>query len=186
MQNMPQMNNQSYELLQGIAYLFARPLMNHMQISGNIYRIFAEYLEGKVCRAFIEPDVHLDETTTVIPDVVIVCDRSKIKSDAIYGAPDLVAEVLSPSTAKRDRVMKKDLYEKAGVKEYWLVGDRTVETYLLEDGAYKLANVVGAVSDKEIKRMTDEEKAALDFDVKVSLYDDFVFDVRKIFKDADY
>lgn len=70
----------------------------------------------------------------VRPDLIVVCDENKIGNKNITGAPDLVVEVLSPSTAKNDRLIKFNSYEKAGVKEYWIVDpyNQTIEVYLLE------------------------------------------------------
>ena len=79
-----------------------------------------------------------DIDTVVQPDVMLVCDPTKIDRRGVRGAPDWVVEVLSPSTAARDQIAKRRIYERAGVREYWLVhpGDRTLTVYALIDGQY--------------------------------------------------
>lgn len=167
-----------------IVRMSPRPAINHNRISGNIYRIFANYLDGKRCEAFGDGvDVHLDEQNTFSPDVMIVCNPDIIKNDGIYGSPDLVVEVLSPSTAKRDKGIKKDLYEKHGVKEYWIASpnDKSLEVYLLKDGKYVLDDIYTVYPDWQWEKMTEEERSEVHLNLKVSLYDDFTVDIRKIF-----
>ncbi len=137
-----------YELVDGTAYLMApAPDLAHQEVAGEIFRQLANVLEGKPCRAFIAPvDVRLpnanesDEQvdTVVQPDVLVVCDPAKLDRRGVRGAPDFVVEVVSPSTSGHDHVLKRSVYERAGVREYWLVhpGDRLVTRYLLADGEY--------------------------------------------------
>jgi Uma2 family endonuclease len=167
-----------------IIMMSPRPVINHLRVIGNIYHIFTGYLKGKRCEAFADgADVHLDEKNTFVPDVMIVCNKDIIKDDGIYGAPDLVVEVLSPSTAKRDRGEKKSIYEKYGVKEYWIANpaDKSIEVWLLKDGKYELDNVYTVYPDWQWEKMTDEDKAEAQLNLKVSLYDDLIIDVREIF-----
>lgn len=137
-----------YELIDGAAYLMApAPTLDHQDIAGEIYRQLGNILQGKSCRAFIAPvdvrlpkaqegDEHID--TVVQPDVLVVCDPSKLDRRGVRGAPDLVVEVLSPSTASHDQLLKRRVYEQAGVPEYWLVHptDRMVSIYRLVNGEY--------------------------------------------------
>lgn len=137
-----------YELIDGVAYLMApAPLVAHQEFVGEIYRQVANALRGKPCRAFIAPvDVCLpkgDEAdekidTVVQPDVLVVCDEAKIGERGVRGAPDWVVEVLSPATAAHDQIVKRRIYERAGVGEYWLVHptDRVLTIYRLESGAF--------------------------------------------------
>lgn len=137
-----------YELVDGMAYLMApAPLLEHQETVGEIYRQLANALAGTSCRAFVAPvDVRLpkhdenDEAveTVVQPDVLVVCDPSKLDRRGVRGAPDLVIEVLSAATASHDQVLKRRVYERAGVREYWLVHpvDRVVTIYRLSDGQY--------------------------------------------------
>ena len=137
-----------YELIDGEAFLMSpAPLVEHQEVAGEVYRQLANQLDGKPCRPFIAPvDVRLprkDETdaaidTVVQPDVLVVCDPSKIDRRGVRGAPDWLLEVLSPSTAAHDQIAKRRTYERAGVPEYWLVhpGDRTLTVYVLDNGQY--------------------------------------------------
>ena len=137
-----------YELIDGEAFLMApAPLIEHQEVAGDVYHQLRNQLDGKPCRPYIAPvDVRLpraDEAdaaidTVVQPDVLVVCDPHKIDRRGVRGAPDWVLEVLSPSTAAHDQIAKRRTYERAGVREYWLVhpGDRTLTVYALIDGQY--------------------------------------------------
>ena len=137
-----------YELLDGVAYLMAPgPTLDHQEIAGDIYRQLANALDGNPCRPFIAPvDVRLPKAqeadnlidTVVQPDVLVVCDAAKLDRRGVRGAPDFVVEVLSPGTASHDHVRKRRIYERAGVREYWLVHpiDRMVTVYRLVEGEY--------------------------------------------------
>ncbi len=110
------------ELLRGEIYVMSSPSVNHSRAASNIYYVFRNHLKQKTCKAFADGvDVYLTENDRVIPDAMIVCSKDIIHPDGIHGAPDLIVEVLSPSTAKNDKGYKKDLYERSGVKEYWIV-----------------------------------------------------------------
>ena len=137
-----------YELIDGEAFRMApTPLIEHQEIAGEVYCQLANQLDGQPCRPYIAPvDVRLprkDEAdaaidTVVQPDVLVVCDPHKIDRRGVRGAPDWVLEVLSPSTAAHDQIAKRRTYERAGVREYWLVhpGDRTLTVYVLDNGQY--------------------------------------------------
>lgn len=137
-----------YELIDGEAFLMApAPLVEHQEVAGEVYRQLANQLDGQPCRPYIAlVDVRLPRTdeadaaidTVVQPDVLVVCDPAKIDRRGVRGAPDWLLEVLSPSTAAHDQIAKRRTYERAGVREYWLVhpGDRTLTVYLLDNGQY--------------------------------------------------
>ncbi|MBN2701104.1 MAG: Uma2 family endonuclease [Methylothermaceae bacterium] len=137
-----------YELIDGRAYLMApAPTLDHQDITGEIYFQLRQALEDKPCRPFIAPvDVRLpkqDETddaidTVVQPDVLVVCDETKLDRRGVRGAPDLVVEVSTPATAYHDHQRKRAIYERAGVSEYWLVDpiERMITVYHLESGRY--------------------------------------------------
>ena len=137
-----------YELIDGEAFLMSpAPLVEHQEVAGEVFRQLANQLDGQPCRPYIAPvDVRLPRTdeadaaidTVVQPDVLVVCDPSKIDRRGVRGAPDWVLALLSPSTAAHDQIAKRGTYERAGVREYWLVhpGDRTLTVYLLENGRY--------------------------------------------------
>jgi Uma2 family endonuclease len=142
------------ELIDGTAFVREPPsgTWQHQDIVGEIYRQATNALQGKTCRAFVSAlDVRLpkaneedDEVDTVVqPDVFIVCDLGKLDARGVRGAPDWLAEVLSPSTARYDRTVKIPVYERAGVREVWLIHptERTLTRYMLEDGRYGPAKV---------------------------------------------
>ncbi len=171
------------ELLNGEIVMMSSPSVNHNRTAGNIYYIFRNHLKEKNCEAFSDGvDVYLTEKDRVIPDVMIVCDKDIIRPDGIHGAPDLVVEVLSPSTAKNDKGYKKDLYERSGVKEYWIVEPslRSIEAYLLSDGRYELDGFYGLFPD--IFSITDKEREESKKEIPVSLYDDLCIPLREIFQ----
>ncbi len=117
------------------------PTTDHQYITGRVYNFIRNHLDSKGlgCEVFIAPvDVILSEKDVVQPDVVIVCDRSKIQRRGIFGAPDAVFEVLSPSTELKDRQKKREIYEKSGVSEYFLVNTEAefIEKYALASGSY--------------------------------------------------
>lgn len=174
------------EIINGEVVMMSPASSDHNRIAGNIYRIFANYLNGKKCEPFSDGEaVYLTDEDLFIPDFMVVCDPEKVQWDGIHGAPDLVVEVLSHSTAKNDRTQKKDAYECSGVPEYWIVdlSNRSVEVYLLEDGRYKLDNIYILYSAEELEDMTDEEKTALVTEFKCHLYDDLIIRLDDIFYD---
>ena len=164
-----------------------RPATRHSRAAGRIYGIFFQFLRKKRCEAFFEHEVHLDDENVFVPDVLIICDKNKIKANWIDGAPDLVVEVLSPSTTINDRGIKKAVYERAGVKEYWIVDPiaKSIEVHYLKDGRLVLDHVYMIFPPEEWERMTEEQRAAARLSVKVSLYDDLLVDVREVFEDID-
>ena len=137
------------ELIDGVAYVGEPPSPSwlHQVVVGEIHRQISNSLEGKPASAYLAPlDVRLpkgsgadDQIDTVVqPDVFIVCDMQKLDERGICGAPDWIAEVLSPSTAWYDRTLKLRAYERAGVSEIWLINpiDRTVAIYRIAAGRY--------------------------------------------------
>lgn len=174
------------ELIDGKVVLMSpRPVLNHNLISSNIYSEFRNYLRGKTCTPLADGvDLYLSDKERYIPDMMVVCDRDKLKKNGVHGTPDLVVEVLSPRTAQYDRGHKKKVYERSGVREYWIVspGDRTVEQYLLRDGVLELGTVYIHPEDTVIEKMNEEEKAQVPTAVKCSLYDDLTISLADIFE----
>ena len=136
-----------YELIDGVAYLMSpAPTSDHQDISRGIFGQLYTFLRGKPCKVYSAPfDVRLsfdgDDKTVVQPDISVVCDRSKIVKAGCNGAPDLVIEILSPSSGNRDRLLKFNKYLQAGVREYWIVDpeSRVVEVHTLESGRYVIS-----------------------------------------------
>jgi Uma2 family endonuclease len=137
-----------YELIDGFAYAMGpAPARRHQEVALEIARQIADALEGAPCRPYIAPfDVRLpladasnDQVDTVVqPDISVICDKAKLDERGCRGAPDWIVEILSPASAYHDQYRKRNLYERAGVAEYWIVHpvDGILTVYLLENGAY--------------------------------------------------
>ncbi len=125
-------DDEHWELIEGIPYnISPAPLIRHQEILLEIASILHGNLKGKPCKAFVSPvdvrlknDIHAvnKETYSVVqPDLVVVCDKNKVDEKGIVDAPDICIEILSESTSYKDEGDKYKLYEKHGVKEYWIV-----------------------------------------------------------------
>ena len=142
-------DDERWELIDGVAYnMSPAPTTPHQGIGLTIASELRAFLKGKPCQVFIAPcDVFFprvreqdeDSVDTVVqPDVLVVCDPGKILTKGIWGAPDLVVEILSPSTSKKDLREKFDLYERSGVREYWVIEPRArwLQVHRLAEGRY--------------------------------------------------
>ena len=114
------------ELIDGVFYDMGEPATAHQAVAGYIYKKLMDYVMEKKgsCMPMISPlavQLDRDDKTVVEPDVCIICDRQKFKNRRIFGAPDFVLEVLSPSTRRKDMNLKHYKYQHAGVREYWLI-----------------------------------------------------------------
>ena len=146
------------ELIEGAPVSMAPPSRVHQEISAALLAQLYNFLDGKKCRVYPAPfavrlfekdgDRPEDVDTMVEPDLSVICDPGKLDDIGCKGAPDLVIEVLSPSTQRHDRLTKYNLYQKAGVREYWIVDPsaRSVQSFVLEDGHYTAAGF-GAPED---------------------------------------
>lgn len=165
-------DEQRVELIDGVFYDMSSPSVPHQLIGGAIYAQLLAYIKKKKssCVPLIAPaDVQLDcdNRTIVQPDVMIVCDRSKIHRNRVFGAPDFIIEVLSPSTKNKDILIKGAKYQNAGVKEYWLI-DPMQQTVLVFD----------------FRQETLIKMYSFDDTIPVTLYDgDLTIDMKEI---ADY
>jgi len=116
--------NVRVELYDGILVMLAQPSQKHQKVLMELAAQLHAYLKGKQCEVYPAPfGVRLSENedTAFEPDIVVVCDKSKLGGKAYVGAPDMIIEILSPSTARIDRGIKFRKYLKAGVREYWIV-----------------------------------------------------------------
>lgn len=146
-------DDKRYEIIDGKLYLMSSPSITHQAIAGAIYTQLVLFLEGKKCTPFIAPlDVAFSKSkqehkifNVVQPDVMVVCDIKKLEDGKkVFGAPDFVIEILSPSTSRKDQLEKLNLYLKYKVKEYWIIDPENmwVWPYLLnEQGMYELGKV---------------------------------------------
>ncbi len=157
-----------WELVDGVAHAMGpAPVRRHQVVVGELFRQIANALKGRECQAFVAPfDVRLpkadeadEEIDTVVqPDIVVVCDRNKLDERGCRGAPDWVIEVISPATASRDQILKRDLYQRVGVKEYWIVQpeEKRVTVYRREAGAFRDGEVyefAGTLSPGAVPRV---------------------------------
>lgn len=180
----------SYEIIRGEKIMSPSPAKSHMYIMNNIFFNIQIYLRGKkIGRVFTDNmDVHLPDGTLVKPDLFVVCDRKILKDKAtVYGVPDFVVEILSYSTRRRDMTTKKEIYEKNGVHEYWIVNpwDKSVLVHHLREGKLELDDVYIFCPEEEFNELDDEDKAAIKTDIKLSIFDDLTIGVEDIFFDIE-
>lgn len=136
--NLTEWNGDRYEAINRDVYKMPSPSEPHQTVCRNLTEIIGNFLKGKPCRLFIQPfDVFLGDDV-VIPDLFVVCDKNKIAKKGCVGVPDLVIEVISPSSSKRDLVTKRELYLKNEVREYWIVfpSDKHVIVHTLNGNDY--------------------------------------------------
>ncbi|GHV04838.1 hypothetical protein FACS1894217_00740 [Clostridia bacterium] len=140
--------NTRAELVDGAIVMMAGASAAHQRVQMNLSAFLHGFLRGRSCRVFPAGfDVHLvdrGDEDVFQPDVLVVCDKSKLREDGCYGAPDFIAEILSPSTSRHDRFTKYHKYLRAGVREYWIIDpmDNTVHANILRNGKYD-GNIYG-------------------------------------------
>jgi len=140
------------ELIDGNVYLMAGPNRRHQGISRNLTLQFGNFLKGKSCKLYVAPfDVRLNadtlDDTVVQPDLIIIYDHSVLDDAGCKGVPDMVVEILSPSTAQYDLTTKFNRYQKAGIREYWIVDPKneTLAVHIIKNGNY----ITQAYTNKE-------------------------------------
>ncbi len=136
-----------YELINGRLEKMPSPSFEHQEISRNLAFLLWNFVKGKdLGEVLYAPfDVVLGERVVVQPDIVFIAkgNLKNIKEGRLFGPPDLVVEIVSPNTIRRDTFVKKRLYAEAGVKEYWIVypEERALEVWVLRKGKYDLHSV---------------------------------------------
>ena len=178
----------SYEIIGGEKFMAPMPKLFH---SGIVIRLAArifDYVDKNKCGYIFTDnvDVHFPDGNLFNPDLVIVTEQNKDIlnwNGAIYGTPDMVVEVLSRSTKKKDLTIKKDIYEANGVKEYWIIDPhyKSVDVYILRDGKFELDGEYLKYDADELETLTEEEKAAEKTEIKVGIFDDLIINVEDIF-----
>jgi Uma2 family endonuclease len=169
-----------YELFNGhVMELLPSPTSKHQSVSGNLYGFYWNFLKDKKpCKVLyapidvrlpIKPDEITDDLiiTVVQPDIIVVCDPEKLDEKGCIGAPDLVVEVLSPSTAKNDLKDKYLLYEQAGVREYWVV--------------HPLDELLTVFKNNGDGKLTFDKIYTNDDQVKVGIFDGLIIDLKEVF-----
>jgi Uma2 family endonuclease len=166
------------ELIKGrIFKMTPAPARKHQKISGKLFTSFSNYFFQHDCDVYSAPfDVRFpsgkddSQTYTVVqPDISVICDKSKLDDRGCVGAPDLIVEILSPATSKKDAKDKFQLYEETGVKEYWMVDPDTklLDIFILEDdNKYHFA---GKYTEDDV--------------VKVNIFPELEIDLKEVFKD---
>ena len=155
------------EKINGVIYnMSPAPGYQHGIINSNIHTIIKQGLKNSICLVTIENldfKYHPEENDDYLcPDIMVICNRKHLKGGTYSGVPKFIVETLSPSTAKRDRSEKKDIYEKAGVEEYWIVSPQgSVEIYYLENGKYILEQSYMLQEDKEDEEYNAEIEICL-------------------------
>jgi Uma2 family endonuclease len=173
------------EKINGVVYdMSPSPGYGHFMVNGNLYTIIKQGLKGSICLVSMDnfdfqyhPDVNDDY---VCPDIMIICDRKHLKGGAYSGTPKFIAETLSHSTAKKDKTEKKDIYEQAGVEEYWIVSPLgSVEIYYLQDGRYVLEQNYMLQDDRE------EEDYNADTEICLKAFPNIKMTLGEIFEGID-
>lgn len=168
--------NERWEIINGVPYMQAAPTWQHQALSRELLTQFNNYLKDKSCQVFASPfDLRLpeanetdEETTFVIqPDLVVICDKDGLKGTGYYGTPSLIIEISSPSTMRNDKIWKFNKYEKAGVKEYWIVEPegRFITVFTLQEN----------------KRYGRPESYTESDKIKVSIFSDLTIDLASVF-----
>ncbi|WP_455630858.1 Uma2 family endonuclease [Megamonas sp.] len=179
------------ELIDGKIYMMSpRPRITHALAAGNIFREFSLNLRGKKCTAFCDGvDVFLDDKNRFVPDAMIVCNPDIIKEDGIHGAPDLVVEVLSKTSAQRDKGRKREIYAKAGVKEYWIVDTwgKYIEVYYNQNGWLVLDSTYFYYTEEEKRENEalpdgDKDKVKILDTIKLSVSNNFEVELKYLFE----
>jgi Uma2 family endonuclease len=157
------------ELINGLIYNMASPGGRHQEILTELLTQIHNHIKAKngPCKVFPAPYavfLHQDKYTYLEPDITVVCDPSKLDEKGCHGAPDFVIEIISPGTASHDYLRKYALYEKAGVKEYWIVNPPDKEV------------AVCTFSGKE----NDPARYSFSTPVKVGIFDDLTIDFSEL------
>ena len=145
----------------------AAPNITHQRISGNVYFILRNHLQNNTCDLFTAPfDVRLllpshkkkdNKIDTVVqPDLCVICDENKLDKQGCVGAPDLIVEILSPGNSRREMRDKFELYEEAGVLEYWIIDPerRAVFVYILDEKMHKFGAKLPILTDEDVLTST--------------------------------
>lgn len=168
------------EIINGIPYLQAAPSRIHQEILSELHRQIANFLVDKECKVYPAPfhvvldlgETNLDDgekLNVLEPDLTIICDLSKLDDRGCKGNPDMVIEITSPSTARKDKVEKFNKYEQAGIKEYWIVepNEKVVSVFTLQKN----------------QRFGRPDMYTEDDQVQVSIFENLVIDLRLAFRE---
>lgn len=147
------------EIIYGNLYMMAPPTRIHQEVLSELHRQIANFLSDKPCKIYPAPfgvrlfeqddDTPENVNTVVEPDITVVCDRNKLDDRGCKGAPDMIIEILSPSTARHDRFVKLNLYQRAKVREYWIVDplNNTVDVCLPDENGRLVVSAIYTRND---------------------------------------
>lgn len=170
------------EIIDGKLYDMASPTPAHQMILGELLGQIRDFLKGKPCKVISarlavrlfekDGDSPKDVDTVVEPDIMVVCDRNKFDERGIKGAPDLIIEILSPWNERHDIIVKYDLYERAGVREYWIVDPKAedVKVFLLDEKGF----------------LKPTEYYSADDTAKITVLNDCPIDLKAVFKAKEF
>ena len=180
---------QYYEIIGGKKIMAPSANSYHNNTMGLIYTIINSYCrKNKVGYVFTDSlDVHFPDGSIYKPDLIVVKKENENIIDwqgVIHGTPDMVAEIISKSTRKNDTTIKKDTYEKFGVKEYWIVNPymQTIDVYILRDGKYELDDEYIYYSEKEFAELEEKEKAEVKTEIALSIFPEIKIKLSDIFE----
>lgn len=182
--------DESYEIIEGEKIMSPATNLSHNGIIMRLAMNIGAYCEGNHDCGYVfsdSVDVHLPDGNIFRPDLTVVLKENEQILDwkgNINGVPDMVVEVLSKSTMKRDLTIKKDIYERNGFKIYWIVNPfvKSVTVYFLHEGKYQLDDEYIYFDDKEYSQLEDYEKAEVKFEVPVHLFENLSIKLAYIFK----
>lgn len=181
----------TYEIIGGKKIMAPSANVYHNNTIGEIFWEFKNYFrKNKNGYVFTDNvDVHFDNDSVYKPDLVVVTKENQNIIDwkkSINGVPDMVVEILSRSTMKKDLTVKKDTYEKFGVKEYWIVDPfrKTIDAYILRDGKYELDEKYICYDENDFAEMADfkeEEKPEIRMEISPSIFPEIKINLHDIF-----
>ena len=185
---------QTYEIIGGEKFMAPAAAPTHSSVIGRLYSIILHYLDENNC-GYVFPDntdVYFSDGSLYEPDLCVVLEKNSAIIDwrkGIYGAPDMVVEVLSKSTRRNDLTIKKDTYEAQGVREYWIIDPwlKSVSVYLLRDGKYFLDDEYilfdEKLDTKDLERLANAGKLdQVKTEVPVTILDGLKIPLKYIFK----
>ena len=182
-----------YEIIEGVKFMAPSPGWGHVNVTANLIKLIGSYASinklGVVSADNF--DVHFPDGSLFRPDFLFVSAEKakkffKSKNMTLHGVPDMVAEIFSKSTMKRDVGIKKDVYERNGVREYWIIDPwrETIDVYLLREGKYELGGHYENWSDDELAEraeLPEEERPEVKMEIPVAVLDGFTIKIRNVF-----
>lgn len=182
--------NDDYELIEGEKFMAPSADIGHNNVVAKLAMIIGMHAAiNRLGLVFTDSlDVHFPDGSLFKPDFIFVSSANEKlyvdqKRNTLHGVPDMVAEIFSRSTMKRDIGIKKDIYERNGVREYWMIDPwrETVEVYLLRDGKFEFGGLYQNWSEDELLRLPEEERAEVEFEIPVAVLDGFKVKIKNIF-----